>query len=62
MKNLQLIRGEVRRFLKPFREPKITYPGGCFKPPSAGLTEKQNRETPEILEKWNEMAISKSTN
>ena len=29
--NLQLIRGEVRRFLKPFREPKIRYSGGCFK-------------------------------
>ena len=53
MISLQVIRGEVRRFFDNFPYVKILqYSTDVTKPPSAGLlTEKQNRESPEILTK-----------
>ena len=58
---LQALRGEVKRFFVLWAK-YLHNSADVSKQPSAGLTEKQNRETPEIIEKWNEMAISKSTN
>ena len=63
MISLQVIRGEVRRFFDNFPYVKILqYSADVSKPPSAGLTEKQNIGTSWILNKSIEMAISKSTN